>query len=187
MRVMQSLFLPAMAVAFATAPIVGQNLSAGRFARVREAFWRAALAGAVIMVLLTAFCQIGAGWAVRAFTTESTAAAVGAQFLKVVSWNFIASGFVFTASSFFQGMGNTVPALWSSATRLFSFMIPAFWLSARPDFQLLELWHVSVASMTLQAVVSFLLVRREFRTRLQGAPAAQARASLAPMSPHGGS
>ena len=38
MRIMQSMFLPAMAVAFAAAPIVGQNFAAGKFGRVRETF-----------------------------------------------------------------------------------------------------------------------------------------------------
>jgi putative MATE family efflux protein len=167
MRLMQCLFLPAMAVAFAAAPIVGQNFAAGRFGRVRETFWRAAAIGAVIMLMLTVLCQWRAGWVVHAFAHEATAAAVGAQFLQVVSWNFVASGLVFTSSAFFQGLGNTIPALVSAASRIVSFMIPAFWLAAQPDFQLLQLWHVSVASMTLQAAISLLLVRRQFRTRLR--------------------
>ena len=37
-RMMQCMFLPAMAVAFATAPIVGQNYAAGKYPRVRETF-----------------------------------------------------------------------------------------------------------------------------------------------------
>jgi Na+-driven multidrug efflux pump len=161
------MFLPAMAVAFATAPIVGQNFAAGRFARVREAFWLAAAFGAGIMATLTLLCQWRAGWVLHAFTSEATALAVGTGFLQVVSWNFVASGFVFTCSSLFQGLGNTIPALLSSATRIVSFMIPAFWLAAQPDFQLPQLWYVSVASMSLQALVSFFLVRRQFRMRLR--------------------
>src|SRR5450432_4517876 len=51
-RLMQSMFLPAMAVAFATAPIVGQNFAAGKFARVRETFALAVLIGSGIMLLL---------------------------------------------------------------------------------------------------------------------------------------
>ena len=99
--------------------------------------------------------------------------AVGSQFLYVVSWNFVASGFVFTCSALFQGLGNTVPALLSSASRIVSFMIPAFWLAAKPDFQLQQLWYASVASMTLQALVSLLLVRAEFRRRLPTTGSAQ--------------
>ena len=37
-RLMQSIFLPAMAIAFATGPIAGQNFGAKQFTRVRETF-----------------------------------------------------------------------------------------------------------------------------------------------------
>jgi hypothetical protein len=61
----------------------------------------------------------------------------------------------------------------SSATRLASFVVPALWLASQPHFKIVQLWYVSVASMTLQAVVSLWLVRGEFRRRLRlPAPAA---------------
>jgi putative MATE family efflux protein len=165
-RLMQSMFLPAMAVAFATAPIVGQNFGAGKFTRVRETFVYASLIGSCIMVMLTLFCQWGSAWAIRGFTADPTALAVGSQFLRVLSWNFLASGLVFTCSAVFQGMGHTLPAVLSSASRLVSFVVPAFWLAASPQFQLIELWYVSIASITLQACFSMWLVRGEFRRRL---------------------
>ena len=168
-RLMQSMFLPAMAVAFATAPIVGQNFAAGKFSRVREAFGLAALMGGCIMVVLTLFCQLGASSAIRGFTHNPTAVTVGTQFLKIISWNFLASGFVFTCSAVFQGLGNTLPAVYSSATRLVSFVAPALWLSAQPHFELVQLWYVSVASVTLQAACSLVLVRLELRRRLPAA------------------
>ena len=177
MRLNQSLFLPAMAVAFATAPIIGQNYAAGHFSRVRETFARAALIGSVIMALLTLLCQWRADWAVRAFTSEPAAVAVAAQLLKIISWNFVASGLVFTCSAVFQGLGNTVPSILSSATRLASFVVPALWLAGRPHFQLVQLWYISVASMALQAVVSLWLVRGQFSRRLApaGEPALESR------------
>ena len=172
MRLNQSLFLPAMAVAFATAPIVGQNYAAGKFARVRETFVRATLIGAVIMAALTLLCQWRAEWLARAFTTEPGAVAVATQFLKLISLNFIASGLVFTCSAVFQGLGNTLPAVLSAATRLVSFIVPAMWLAHQPHFRLVELWYVSIASMTVQAVVSLWLVRSQLRRRMPDAVAA---------------
>jgi putative MATE family efflux protein len=165
-RVMQSLILPAMAVAFAAAPIVGQNYAAGKFHRVRETFGIAVLFGSCIMVCLTLFCQWGSAWAIGAFTRDPAALLVGSEYLQVISWNFLASGVVFTSSAAFQGLGNTMPAVISSATRIISFIVPALWLAAQPRFQLLEIWYVSVASVALQAVISLLLVRREFKRRL---------------------
>jgi putative MATE family efflux protein len=172
MRLNQSLFLPAMAVAFATAPIVGQNYAAGKFARVRETFVRAMIIGTVIMAALTLLCQWRAEWLARAFTTEPGAVAVATQFLKLISLNFIASGFVFTCSAVFQGLGNTVPAVLSAATRLVSFVIPAVWLTHQPQFRLVQLWYVSIVSMTVQAIVSLWLVRSQLRRRVPASAAA---------------
>jgi len=56
-RVMQAIFLPAMAVAFAVAPIAGQNAGGGYGSRVRETFRAAALLGSAIMLILTLICQ----------------------------------------------------------------------------------------------------------------------------------
>ncbi len=165
-RIMQSMFLPAMAVAFATAPIVGQNYGAGKYLRVRETFALASLIGSCIMVILTLFCQWRSAWLIHAFTADPTALAVGSQFLRVISWNFLASGVVFTCSAVFQGLGHTMPAVWSSASRIVSFMVPALWLAASPEFQLIQLWYASVASVTLQACLSLWLVRGEFRRRV---------------------
>ena len=171
-RMMQSMFLPAMAVAFAAAPIVGQNFAAGKFHRVRESFALATLIGSCIMVLLTLFCQWGSAWVIGWFTKDPTALAVGTQYLQVISWNFLASGFVFTCSAVFQGLGNTVPAVVSSASRLISFVLPVLWLSGQPHFAMIQVWYLSVASVALQAAFSLWLVRREFRLRLGRAPAA---------------
>jgi Na+-driven multidrug efflux pump len=171
MRIMQSMFLPAMAVAFAAAPIVGQNFAARKFDRVRETFALSTLIGSCIMVLMTLFCQWGSAWVIRGFTKDPTALSVGSQYLQIISWNFLASGFVFTCSAVFQGLGNTVPAVVSSASRLLSFVLPVLWLSAQPHFEMVQVWYVSVASVALQAVFSLWLVRREFRMRLIAAPA----------------
>jgi len=166
-RLMQSLFLPAMAVSLATAPIVGQNFAAGHFARVREAFKIAALTGAAIMVALTALCQWRAAWLVHGFISEPHALSAAVQFLDVISWNFVASGFVFTCSAMFQGLGNTVPSVVSSASRIASFLVPALWLESQTQFEPVQLWYASVASQTIQACVSFWFVRRQFRILLR--------------------
>lgn len=165
-RVMQAIFLPAMALAFATAPIAGQNFGAGQAARVRETFRDAALIGSGIMLALTLICQWNPAWFVRGFTSDPQVVATGAQFLHYISWNFIASGLLFTCSGMFQGLGNTWPSLLSTATRLVTFIVPALWLSRQPDFRLEHVWMVSVASVAMQALTSLLLLRREFGRRL---------------------
>jgi len=170
-RVMQAIFLPAMAVAFATAPIAGQNVGGGYGDRVRETFRTAVMVGSAIMIVLTLLCQWRPEWLVHGFTNDPKVIAVAAQFLHIISWNFVASGIIFTCSGMFQALGNTVPALLSSATRLVTFAVPAVWISTRPGFELRHLWFLSVATVALQAIASVLLLYREFRRKLSATPA----------------
>ena len=172
MRVMQSLFLPVMAVAFAVAPVAGQNFGARQFARVRETFRSAALLSSVLMLLITLICQLRPEWFIERFTTDPAVVAVGAPYLRIISWNFVANGLIFTCSGMFQALGNTWPSLLSSASRLVTFVVPAVLLSRQPHFTLTEVWYLSVATVSLQAVLSLVLLLREFRRRLASPPAA---------------
>ncbi len=165
-RVMQAIFLPAMAVAFATAPIAGQNVGAGHHGRVRETFRAAALMSSLLMLLLTLMCQWQPEWFIRFFTSDPAVVAVGSQFLHIISWNFVASGIIFTCSGIFQALGNTVPSLLSSASRLITFAVPGTLLSMRPGFELRHLWFLSVATVALQALTSLWLLRGQFQRRL---------------------
>ncbi|MBL8300073.1 MAG: MATE family efflux transporter [Rhodanobacteraceae bacterium] len=165
-RVMQAIFLPAMAVAFAAGPVAGQNVGAGFGDRVRETFRSAALISIVLMFALTLLCQWHPEILVRLFTPDTAVITVAAGFLGIISWNFVATGLIFTASGMFQALGNTVPAFLSSASRVITFVLPALWLSQQSGFQLWQLWWLSVATVALQAVLSYLLLRREFSRRL---------------------
>ena len=166
LRVMQAIFLPAMAIAFAAAPIAGQNFGAKHYARVRETFRSAAFASCAVMAALTIFCQWEAGLLIRAFTNDPPVLEVGAEYLKITSWNFVAVGLVFSASSLFQAMGNTWPSFASSASRLVLFVVPAILLSMTPGFRIVYVWYLSVATIAAQAILSLILLRREFRVRL---------------------
>ena len=168
MRVMQAIFLPAMAIAFAAAPIAGQNYGAKRPGRVRETFVAAVVSSCGVMALLTLFCQWQSDWLVGAFTADPPVIAIGVEYLRIISWNFVGAGIVFVCSSLFQGLGNTWPSLVSSASRVLLFAVPAVWLSRRAGFRLVDLWHLSVATVVLQAILSLLLLYREFRARLAG-------------------
>ncbi|HEY8520151.1 MAG TPA: MATE family efflux transporter [Gammaproteobacteria bacterium] len=167
-RIMQSIFLPAMAIAFAAGPIAGQNYGAGQAARVRETFVKATLMSTAVMLCVALLLQWRPELLVAFFTDEPPVREVGALFLHIISWTFVGQGIVFTCSGIFQGLGNTRPALLSSATRIAVFVPLAFWLQAQPGFRLEEVWYLSVATVWLQAVVSYVLLRRQFRQRLAG-------------------
>jgi putative MATE family efflux protein len=169
-RLMQALFLPVVAIAFAAAPLAGQNFGARKGARVRQSFYSASVLATIVMLLCTALCQLFAEQLIRAFSKEPAVIAFGAEYLRIISWNFICAGLSFTTSSIFQGLGHTLPPLASSSLRLVLFALPAYLLSLRPGFEIREIWYLSVASVTIQAVVNIVLLHREFGKKLKFDP-----------------
>jgi Na+-driven multidrug efflux pump len=110
--------------------------------------------------------QWQSGLLLRAFTQDKATISEGALFLKMVSLNLVAQGVIFACSSAFQGLGNTRPQLISSTVRLITYVIPTLWLSARSGFRVEQIWYVSIATTTLQALLSLWLLSRELGKRL---------------------
>lgn len=169
-RIMQSIFMPTMAIAFALGPIAGQNFGAQRFDRVRETFSKGVLLSSIVMAVVTILMQWKSDMMIGFFTEELEVIEVGSVFLQLISLNFIAQGIVFSCSGIFQGLGNTRPAMFSSTVRIIVFLPLAVYLKYQPGFTINQVWWVSILSVTAQALVSYLLVKREFRKRLTPVP-----------------
>lgn len=166
-RVMQSLFLPALAVGMAAAPVAGQNFGARSAARVRQSFYAAVTIACSVMLFTTLLCQWFPEPLIRFFSKDPAVVAVGADYLRVISFTFIATGVIFATSSMFQGMGNTLPPLLSSSLRLALFSIPVLILSQTTShFTIRQIWFFSAFSVFVQAVANVFLVKREFERKL---------------------
>jgi putative MATE family efflux protein len=169
-RIMQGIFLPAMAIAFAVAPLAGQNFGARKMDRVRETFRVASVQSTAVMLAVMVLCQWRPEALVRFFSEEPEVVAVGALFLKLISWNFAMGGVTFICSGLFQALGNTLPALASSLARLAVYALPAIWLTTQPGYKLEHIWYLSILAAVTQMIVSVLLLRRQMRHQL-GSPA----------------
>ncbi|MEY9179068.1 Na+-driven multidrug efflux pump [Bradyrhizobium sp. USDA 326] len=164
----------ALAIALAAGPIAGQNVGAGIAARVRETFVKTALIASVVMIGFMILAQLKPELLLAGFPNDRETMEIAFLFLRIISLNMVAQGLIFTCSSMFQGLGNTRPVLLSSAMRVFTYSLPAIWLSTRPGFRMEHVWYLSVAATTLQAVLSLWLLRREFARRLVLPPPEQA-------------
>ena len=166
-RVMQAMFLPVLALSFAVSPVVGQNYGGRHADRVRHSVFAAIGLASAMMAVLTATVWLFAPALIRGFTRDPQVIAFGSEYLTIVSLNFLASGIAFSSSSVFQGLGNTVPPLLSTGSRLLLFALPALWLSHRAGFQIRQVWYLSVMSQVIQACLILLLLRRELGRKLK--------------------
>jgi MATE family, multidrug efflux pump len=171
MRVIQAGFMPVVALGFSVAPVAGQNFGARLAQRVTDTFKDAALMAAGAMLLFTLLAQIAPAALIRVFSKDPAVIAAGEEYLRIISWNFVASGVIFVGSSMFQAMGNTLPSLVTSGARILLVAIPSIALSRLPGFQLRWIWYLSAGSVWVQLALSMLLLRWEFRRRLAFAPA----------------
>ena len=142
-RIVQSVFLPIVALGFAVAPVAA-----------------AFMLPAGIGVYLAAPQLIGI------FSSDPEVLQVGVDYLHIVTLNFVASGITFVSASMFQGMGNTLPSLATSFLRIIVGIAPAVVLSGRPEFALTWIWWFTVVSTTLQMALNLVLLQREFRIKL---------------------
>jgi putative MATE family efflux protein len=166
-RVMQALFLPVVALSFAVSPVVGQNFGGRRAERVRHSVYSAIGIASLMMLMLTLLAFLAPAMLIRFFSRDPRVIAFGSEYLRIVSLNFISAGIVFVTSSIFQGIGNTLPPLFSSMTRLILFALPALLISRTPGFEIRHIWYLSVGSIVLQMCVNLLLLRHELRKRLR--------------------
>jgi len=165
-RVIQALFMPAVALGFSVSPVAGQNFGARNRERVVDTFRKAAFMVSAVMAVLVVLCHIAPDALIRIFSRDPAVLDVGTVYLRIVSWNFVASGLIFVASSMFQAMGNTVPSLVASGTRVLLVAVPAILLSRTAGFHLNWIWYLSVGAVIVQLALSMLLLRREFTRRL---------------------
>ena len=166
-RIMQAAFLPVVALGFAVAPVAGQNFGARRADRVRRTFTDAAMMASGAMVIAALALQIWADAAMRFFTADPAVIGFGVEYLRIISWNFVASGLVFVSSSMFQALGHTWPALMTSIIRVTTITVPVLVLSRSPGFTMRWVWILSVVAVHLQMLLNVVLLRREFHQRLQ--------------------
>jgi putative MATE family efflux protein len=166
MRVMQSLFMPVVALGFSVAPVAGQNFGARQAARVKDTFRAGAWMAAGTMLVVALLANVSPAALVGVFSKDAATIDVGVGYLRVATWTFVASGVVFVASSMFQAMGNTIPSLATSVTRVVVMAVPSILLSRVAGFELRWVWYLSAFSVLLQLALSMLLLRREFARRL---------------------
>jgi Na+-driven multidrug efflux pump len=118
------------------------------------------------MIVLALVTWLSADAMMSIFSSDPSVIGVGEEYLHVVAFNFVASGVVFVGSSMFQAMGNAVPSLLASAARIVIIAVPVFVLAQVPGFSLLWVWYISAAAVVVQLALCLLLLRREFRVRL---------------------
>ncbi|HEX6322905.1 MAG TPA: MATE family efflux transporter [Vicinamibacterales bacterium] len=172
LRILQAGFMPIVALAFAVAPVAGQNFGARQPERVRRAFQDAVWMAAGVMAAFAALCLLVPRALIGFFSDDPAVIAVGEEYLRILAWSFVGSGVTFVVSSTFQALGNSVPPLLTSVARVVMVAVPAFILAGMAGFELRWIWYLSASAVLLQMALNLALLRREFARKLNFEPVA---------------
>jgi putative MATE family efflux protein len=176
LRVVQASFLPVVALGIAVAPVAGQNFGARLAPRVRQTFRSGAMMASGLMVIAMLVSIAAPGALISVFSDDPQVIAFGAEYLRIVAFNFLPSGIIFVASSMFQAMGNTIPPLMTSFGRMVIVGAAVVLISRIEGFRLAWIWYMAVGVTWMQMGTNLLLLRREFARRLTFPPGEQVEA-----------
>ena len=163
-RVLQALLLPALAVALAAVPIVGQNVGAQQRERVGAIFRTLVVLELLLMGGLTLLVQLAPHALVQGFDTDAATREIAARYLEVLGWSFLAQGIVYAGTALFQGLGHTSASFASSAMRFLLFAGGAWFIARTAASDPATLWSLLVMSVAGQALFTAVLASRALRT-----------------------
>ncbi len=165
-RVMQAIFVPALALAFALPAVVGQNFGAKQKERIIQSFKSTAILISILLLVLAMLSIYFADVLLTPFSKDAEVIAVGVMFLQIIAFNYVPSGIIFCCSGLLQGLGNTWPAFYSMASRLILFIVPAVLASKQAGFEITHIWYLSVSTIVIQMFISLWLAKKEIKKKL---------------------
>jgi putative efflux protein, MATE family len=129
-RLMMFTMTPAWGMSNAAATLVGQNLGAGEPKRAEQSVWRIGAYNMAYLLLVSiafyAFPEELMGW----FTTDAAVVAIGAEWLRILSYSLFVYGWWMVSAQAFNGAGDTMTPTWINVGFFWLLQIPLSWLLA---------------------------------------------------------
>jgi len=116
--------MPAFAFGNAVAPIVGQNLGAGKPERAAAAAWIGLGSATAVMAVIATCLFLFAAPLVRIFDASPAVVAVGGDYLRIVSPFYVFSMAGIVLGRALQGAGDTIPPMILTLVSLWGLQVP---------------------------------------------------------------
>jgi len=160
-RILQSIYIPVIAVASAMAAIVGQNYGARKLSRITGTLWRAWLVSMIFMIGCTAICLLYPKFLIGIFSNNSDVVYFGVIYLRIFSIGFVMVGTIMMASSAFQGLGKTYPSLVGAVVDNALFAGLVFTLPVYFSWGIQAIWWIKLATAAVETAVVAIWLRHE--------------------------
>ena len=162
-RILQSIYMPVVAVTSAMAAIVGQNYGAGKQSRITTTLWTGWAISCGIMISGTALCRFFPGILIEIFSNDKSVIHYGIIYLTIMSLGNVIVGTIMTMSAVFQGFGKTYPVLIAAVFDNVLFACLVFTLPGNFGWGIQSIWWIKLATASIEMFLIAEWLRRYFQ------------------------
>ena len=130
LRIMMFTMMPAWGMSNAAATLVGQNLGAQQSGRAEASVWRIGAYNMVYLLAVSVVYFVLPRELMGIFTADPPVIAVGAEWLRILSYSLFVYGWWMVSVQAFNGAGDTATPTWINAVFFWMIQIPLSWLLA---------------------------------------------------------
>ncbi len=161
-RLMMFMMLPMFGIVQGFQPIVGFNYGANDIARVKEAVRVGIKTIVTYCLIAVSLVMIFGGSVFWIFTDNIEVAKVGAYAIRIMFLGIPIIGFQIIASSFFQSIGKSLPALIISLMRQLIILLPLLLIMPK-IFGLNGIWISIPASDIISSLIGLLILKIQLK------------------------
>jgi len=165
-RIMMFTMMPAWGMSNAAATLVGQNLGAQQPARAEASVWRTGVYNMVYLLAISVLFFALPRELMGVFTADPAVIAVGAEWLRILSYSLFVYGWWMVSVQAFNGAGDTVTPTWINVVFFWLIQIPLSALLATGlDWQQSGVfWGVFVSETSVGLFTLWLFTRGKWKT-----------------------
>jgi putative MATE family efflux protein len=136
LRIMLFTLMPAWGMSNAAATLVGQNLGAGFPDRAESSVWKIGVYNMIFLIAVSLVYYIFNESLMRIFTSNQNVIAIGAEWLRILSYSYFIYGWWMVTVQAFNGSGDTRTPTKINLVFFWLIQIPlAYWLAIHLDWQ----------------------------------------------------
>ena len=152
-RILQTIYIPIIALSAALAAIVGQNFGAGNYGRIVKTFWNAWWLSSGFMLLSTLICEWIPVELIEIFSSDPDVIFFGRKYLTTIALGNVMVGSIFVISAVFQGLGKTYPSLVGAVIDNLLFAAFVFTLPTIFNWGIQSVWWMKLTTTIIETIV----------------------------------
>ena len=161
LRIMMFTLMPAWGLSNAAATLVGQNLGAGRPERAESAVWKTGFYNMIFLIGVSVVYFFMNENLMNLFTNDNRVMAIGAEWLRILSFSYFVYGWWMVSVQAFNGAGDTKTPTLINVVFFWLIQIPlSYLLAIRLDWEHSGVFWGVFISETLVGLFTLWLFKR---------------------------